>query len=103
MFFSYRTRQRLKWGTLVAGGGVFLFGALGYFLPWSGKTPLYSAGAWALAVVSVVVVWVFLEALGIAFLSLGFWERLPAPVRISVMAVIGVSILGALLLLGANQ
>ncbi len=102
MFFSYRIRQRLKWFALFTGGGAALFGALGYMWPWSGKTPLYSAGAWALGAISVVVIWGVLEALGTVFLSLGFWEKLPSPVRVGLLAVIGAGLLCGLLVLGAN-
>ncbi len=102
MFFSYRTRQRLKWFALFAGGGVALFGALGYMWPLSGKTPLYSAGAWALGAISVMVIWGVLEALGSAFLSLGFWEKLPSSVRVGLLVVIGAGLLAGLLVLGAN-
>lgn len=81
---------------------MLIFGAIGYFWPWPGKTPLYSAGVSALGVISVVVVWSMLEKVGTAFFSLELWAKLSPPLRVALLVIVGASILGVALLIGAK-
>ncbi len=97
MFFSNRMRHRLKWIGLLMVGCMLLSGALGYFWPLSGKTPLYSAAAWAFGVVAVVMIWGVLETLGSAFMSLGFWNGIPSILRVGLLVVLVAGVTTALL------
>jgi len=102
MYFSYRTRQRLKWVVLLTVCGVVLFGTLAYFWPFSGQTSFHSAVVWVLGAISILVIWVVLEALGAAFLSLPLWEKLPSVVRVGLLVVVGACLMAALFALGGK-
>ena len=86
MFFAQRSRQRvLAAGSALLGySGVVLVLAL--LFPGQPESLFQSFLRWLIGIPLTLVAWAALEFLGTRVLELAFWERIPSPVRVLLLA-----------------
>jgi hypothetical protein len=103
MYFSERTRQRIRIGLYVVAvyGGVVLL--LAWVFP-SASVFGISFAKWFLGILLFLVTYVTLEWLGSKLLALPFWARMTSPVRILLLVfVIALVVAAAIAAVGLSS